>query len=84
MRALKKFNGRAQGNKRGTVALAAYSKKQAKELLEKAFNTFGISQNEIRDYFSECWGTDAASIPEPTEPCLYYQEHYGQPYVRLV
>jgi len=77
---LKIWNGRAHGQKykRGHVYVAAYSQKQAAELVSKA--CFGeehpdlISVNEIRTYYSAgAWGNPMNGI-EPTEPCVYIQE----------
>ena len=77
---LKIWNGRAHGSKykRGHVYVAAYSLKQAAELVSKA--CFGeehpnlVSVTEIRTYYnSGAWGTPMNGI-EPTEPCVYIEE----------
>lgn len=70
-RLLKKWNGRIWLNgKQGHCSIAAYSQKQAAELLEKASGYNG-TLGEIRIYFSKTWGNNMNGI-EPTEPCLYY------------
>jgi hypothetical protein len=77
---LKIWNGRGHGRKysRGHVYVAAYTQKQAAELVSKA--CFGeeypdlVSVNEIRTYYSSgSWGNPMNGI-EPTEPCVYIQE----------
>jgi hypothetical protein len=75
---LKKWNGRAQGNRRGSFYVAAYSQKQAAELIGKAGGYNNSSVNEIRKYYSQCWGNPMDGI-EPTEPCVYYAEHWEKP-----
>ena len=89
---LKKWNGRAHGSKykRGYVYVAAYSQKQAAELVSKA--CFGeehpdlVSATEIRTYYnSGAWGNAMNGI-EPTEPCVYIQkEHFsGEKPIRII
>lgn len=83
---LKIWNGRGHGRTygRGHIYVAAYSRKQAAELVSIA--CFGdeiphvISSNEIKVYFSaDCWGTPMNGIV-PTEPCVYAtKEHFGTP-----
>lgn len=77
MKVLKIWNGRCHGAKyrRHHAYVAAYSIKQARELLSMAF--FGkehpnlISGSEIRDYYNAgSWGNVMEGI-EPTEPCVY-------------
>ncbi len=82
---LKIWNGRGHGRTygRGHIYVAAYSQKQAAELVSRA--CYGddcpdnISTNEIRNYYSDCWGNSMNGI-EPTEPCVYAsKEHFGTP-----
>jgi hypothetical protein len=73
---LKIWNGRGHGLKYGKyhVYVAAYTQKQAAELLSKALNS-NIDTNEIRVYYSSgCWGNSMVGI-EATEPCVYV-DHY--------
>lgn len=74
------WNGRAQGVKRGTFYVAAYTQKEAAELIAKAGGQIGrASVNEIREYYSKgLWGTPMDGIT-PTEPCVYWQEMYEKP-----
>jgi hypothetical protein len=89
---LKIWNGRAHGSKykRGHVYVAAYSQKQAAELVSKA--CFGeeypdiVSVHEIKTYYSPgAWGNSMNGI-EPTEPCVYIQEvqFSGEKPVRII
>ena len=82
---LKIWNGRGHGNTygRGHIYVAAYSRKQAAELVSRA--CFGdehpdlVSTNEIKNYYSDCWGTPMNGIVA-TEPCVYAtKEHFGIP-----
>lgn len=77
---LKKWNGRAQGNLRGHFYVAAYSQKQAAELISKAGGSHGrVTLTEIRDYYSPSgWGTPMNGI-EPTEPCVYHSPQHEKP-----
>lgn len=77
---LKIWNGRSYGYKykRHHVYVAAYSRKQAAELVSMA--CFGedfknaVSPNEIKTYYSaNAWGVHMADIT-PTEPCVYMKE----------
>ena len=73
---LKIWNGRTYGKYRkfDTTYVAAYSQKQAVEIIEKACGLW-LSANEIRNYFSPCWGNSMKGIV-PTEPCVYVS-HYS-------
>ena len=77
IKTLKIWNGRGHGEfTRGHIYVAAYTKKQARELIGLACypNTTNrdISIKELNDYYSEgCWGNLMAGIV-PTEPCVYY------------
>jgi hypothetical protein len=83
---LKIWNGRGHGKTygRGHIYVAAYSRKQAAELVSRA--CFGderpdiVSSNEIKVYYSaDCWGNPMDGIV-PTEPCVYAtKEHIGIP-----
>lgn len=82
---LKIWNGRSHGKyNKGHIYVAAYSQKQAAELISKSCNTF-ITANEIREYYSPCWGNSMNGI-EPTEPCVYIQERVFQkePPIRIL
>lgn len=76
---LKIWNGRGHGKyQNGRIYVAAYSQKQAAELVGTAcgFN-YPIGISEIRNYYSfDCWGTDMQGIV-PVEPCVYASERYG-------
>ena len=76
-RSLKIWNGRVHGRKydRHHAYVAAYSMKQAAELLSLAFFGSGyktlISTSEISKYYSKgAWGNKMNGI-EPIEPCVY-------------
>lgn len=77
MNQLKKWNGRAPGGSRGSVYVAAYTALQAREILMLVFKTY-LSTNEIREYFSPCWGDPMKGV-EPTEPSVYYSKNYETP-----
>ena len=71
---LKIWNGRIVGNKynRGHIFVAAYSVKQAVELINEACGAF-IGPSEINNYYSKgAWGNSMEGII-PTEPCVYVQ-----------
>lgn len=73
---LKIWNGRGHGKyDRGYIYVAAYTQKQAAELVSRA--CYGdehpnlISLNEIKNYYSfGSWGNAMNGII-PTEPCVY-------------
>ena len=82
---LKIWNGRGNYKEWQYYYVAAYSIKQAVEII----NTYGnanIGDNEIRKYFhKDCWG-DAMDGIVPTEPCLYaVKSHssYNTPPIKL-
>jgi len=83
---LKIWNGRGYGRTydRGHIYVAAYSQKQAAELVSRACHGDEypdlVSTNEIRVYYSAgCWGNPMDGIT-PTEPCVYAtKEHFGTP-----
>lgn len=77
MKTLKIWNGRTHGHiyRRHHVYVAAYSIKQAAELVSMA--CFGedhkdlVSTSEINHYYSKgCWGNVMNGII-PEEPCVY-------------
>lgn len=72
MRTLKIWNGRGHGKfDNGHIYVAAYTQKQAAELIAEACNSPWITTHEIRTYYSKgCWGNSMDGI-EPTEPCVY-------------
>lgn len=73
---LKIWNGRGHRRfDRGTIYVAAYSMKQAAELVGRACETY-ISANEIKVYYSPCWGNAMNGII-PTEPCVYATKIFG-------
>ena len=88
-RKLKIWNGRGHGKnyQKGHIYVAAYTQKQAAELVSKA--CFGedcpnhISTNEIREYYSDCWSNPMKGI-EPTEPCVYASKKYGDKPERII
>lgn len=73
---LRFWNGRCVGQPYGgnnpkyrmsSMNVAAYSRAEAARLM-------GVSANEVKDYFSECWGNDMIGIVA-TEPCMYVTYH---------
>lgn len=79
---LKLFNGRNAGAK-GHINIAAYSQKQAAELLAEFTGYSMGSLNEIRVYFSPCWGRSMDGIV-PTEPCLYFQKQWNDKPIKKI
>ena len=78
MKVLKVWNGRGHRKyDKAHIYVAAYSQKQAIELVNEACNCW-IGLSEIRNYYSPVWGDNMEGI-EPTEPCLYIQEHNKKP-----
>jgi len=86
---LKIWNGRGHGKfSKGHMYVAAYSQKQAAELISIA--CFGekhpdrVSINEIKNYYHKgAWGNSMDGIVA-TEPCVYASEnHFGTP-VKIV
>lgn len=84
---LKKWNGRSGGEyKRGSFYIAAYTKKQAGELLSRLL--YSVSEpdefltnrciREINEFYSPHWGNPMEDI-NPTEPCVYYRKHIETP-----
>lgn len=74
-RTLKVWNGRGHGKlDRKHISVAAYSKKQAAELVSEACNTC-VSVSEITVYYAPCWGNDMNGI-NPVEPCVYVTERF--------
>lgn len=76
---LKMWNGRGLGRLNNYhISVAAYSQKQAAELVSEASGIrAGIS--EIRDYYSPCWGNSMDGIT-PEIPCVWIEvKHSGQP-----
>lgn len=71
-RTLKIWNGRGHGKyDQKHIYVAAYSAKQACELIGKACELGrAMSINEINVYYSKCWGNAMDGII-PTEPCVY-------------
>ena len=84
-RVLKIWNGAGHGVlERQSVYIAAYSLKQAAELLAKVSQCTNRGfENAIRTYYSAgCWGKPMNGIV-PTEPCVYLQDGYGGKPVRV-
>lgn len=82
---LKIWNGRGHGHEygKGSFYVAAYSIKQATELLIKAAGSH-ISGNEVKVYYNPgTWGNSMNGI-QPTEPCVYGIKRYGEKPVRLI
>ena len=74
-RTLKLWNGRGHGKyHKKHISVAAYSKKQAAEIISIACNSC-ISVSEITNYYSDCWGNNMDGI-NPEEPCVYVSEPY--------
>ena len=76
-RTLKVWNGRGHGkHSRKHIYVAAYSKKQAAELISQACER-SVSVSEITVYYSNCWGNSMKDIIL-SEPCVYIDEKYGK------
>lgn len=76
---LKIWNGRGHGKYNNDhFYVAAYSAKQATELIGNAAECH-INGNEINKYYSKnCWGNAMDGII-PTEPCVYIVENEYSP-----
>jgi hypothetical protein len=76
-RQLKIWNGRGhRGYDKGSLYVAAYSRKQAAELINKATGAF-ITSREIKVYYCEgAWGNSMKDVI-PIEPCVYGQKTWG-------
>ena len=76
-------------NGRGHIYVAAYTQKQAAELVSRA--SYGdehpnlISTNEIKDYYSfGSWGNSMNGII-PTEPCVYVEpKRFGGNVIKVI
>lgn len=75
-RDLKLYNGRPHGKylrsqdyPKAHFNVAATSRKKAKEIIDK-FADARVGQNEVKEYYSDCWGDDMARIV-PTAPGLW-------------
>lgn len=80
---LKIWNGRGHGSKydKGTFYVAAYSMKQAVELISSVSSRY-ITTSEIKNYYSlGSWGNSMDDII-PTEPCVYYDD-YAEPKIPI-
>lgn len=76
-RTLKIWNGRGHGKYDiKHISVAAYSKKQAAEIIGIACECH-VSVSEITVYYSACWGNGMMDII-PVEPCVYIEEKYGK------
>jgi len=75
---LKKWNGSSGRTKYGHANIAAYTQKDAIELLKKVDGFSMMNLTHFRGYYSPCWGNDMNGI-EPTEPCVYIVKNYGTP-----
>lgn len=80
---LKLWNGRGHGKdyNAGSFYVAAYSVKQAAEIIS-AFSNRYLTSWEINTYYSNCWGTPINGIT-PNEPCLYGSKRHEKP-IRLI
>lgn len=59
-----------------SVYVAAYSMKQAAEIINTAIGNEQMTASEISTYYNKgSWGNDMAHIT-PTEPCVYVTESY--------
>lgn len=84
MKKLKYWNGRGHGMySRHHISVAAYTQKQAAELVSRACYPNSrsavpwINVREIREYYSPCWGDDMDGVV-PDAPCLYVKENGAQ------
>ncbi len=81
---LKVWNGGGiyQGEYRNfSINVCAHTKKEAIELICKHLAP-NISASHFSDFFSNCWGNDMQGI-EPTEPCVYVCNGYGNNLKRI-
>jgi hypothetical protein len=82
---LKKWNGRGAGNgqyKNGHTYVAAFSKKQAAELINQALEAL-VTVYEIDHYYAPCWGNAMNGI-EPLMPCVYVTKDHTQKPIKLL
>jgi len=74
---LKKWNGRASGHKRGTFYVAAYTQKQAAELISRAAGyrdgDMRCALGEIQSYYSPVWGNPMDGIEPTDDPILLFR-----------
>lgn len=77
MKTLKIWNGRGHSKyQKYHIYVAAYSIKQATELVNAACDA-RIGTSEITTYYSKgCWGNSMDGIV-PTEPCVYVKKEYS-------
>jgi len=76
--ALQIWNGRGHGDyNKGHFYVAAYTKKQACELISIAAgrSDWPITLYELNTYYSNAWGNTMDGIT-PTEPCVYATKDY--------
>jgi len=85
MKELKKWNGRGHGKLQNcSIYVAAYSQKQAAELVGKACKLDrSIGIHELKNYYSECWGDPMKGI-EPTEQCVYAGSKYDKKPIKIL
>lgn len=74
---LKLWCGRSSRREYRSLYVAAYSQKQAREIIETTLTTY-LGSNEISEYFSPMWGTAITQAIRPTKPCLFAEEVYGE------
>lgn len=77
---LKKWNGPGPCSgiyNKWRINVAAYSQKQAVELIDTYVPNSFASITEIREYFSPCWGNDMEGI-SPIDPSLYVCSPNGE------
>lgn len=80
---LKIWNGRGYRKyNSGHIYVAAYSQKQAVELICKACECY-IGVYEIQNYYSNCWGNPMDGIV-PTEPCVYASKELRDKPIRIL
>lgn len=79
---LKLWNGAVGVGKYAHVYVAAYSAKQASELVSDAVKN-RVTPNTIHDYYSCCWGYSMSDIT-PTEPCVYGKIKVNDKPIRLL
>lgn len=80
---IKLWNGRGHYKlDRHHISVAAYSQKQAAELVGKACGySFPIGISEIRNYYSPCWGGSMTKIdPNPQTPRVYAAKNMSSDY----
>lgn len=80
---LKYWNGPGHGiYRKAHINVAAYSQRQAAELVAKACET-NISLGDIKIYYSPCWGNSMDGIT-PEGPSVYVEESFSRKPIKKI